>query len=43
MPSKEEIVKAMDTLKAAGCKIDTKMDRDNQIILVIYVPLSTME
>ena len=42
-PTKEEIIKAMDTLKAAGCEIDTKMDRDSQIIFVVYVPLEKME
>jgi len=42
-PTKEEMVKAMDTLKAADCKIDTMMDHDNNIILVVYVPLEKME
>jgi hypothetical protein len=42
-PTKEDVKNAMDVLKAAGCPIDTKMDRDMSIVFVVYVPLDKME
>jgi hypothetical protein len=43
MPTKDEIKGAMDVLKAAGCHIETKMDRDSNIVFVVYVALDKME
>jgi hypothetical protein len=43
MPTKDEVKSAMDVLKAADCKIDTKMDLTNRIVFVVYVPLDKME
>jgi hypothetical protein len=45
-PTKQEITAAMDTLKAAGCIVETKA-RDisdwTSIVFVVHVPLSMME
>ncbi len=47
-PTKEDVIKAMDVLKAAGCQIDTKMRMGTDvlsggIVFVVYVPLDKME
>lgn len=42
-PTKDEVKAAMDVLKAAGCHIDTKMTRDNEIVFVVYIALDKME
>jgi hypothetical protein len=42
-PTKQQVVEAMDILKAAGCHIDTKTNAAGQIIFVVYVPLERME
>lgn len=41
--TKAEVKAAMDVLKAAGCPIDTKMDREQNIVFVVYVALDKME
>lgn len=43
MPTKQDVKDAMNVLKAAGCHIDTKMDRDSNIVFVVYVALDKME
>ena len=42
-PTKQEVKDAMDVLKAAGCHIETKMTRDQEIVFVVYVALDKME
>ncbi|HWI70027.1 MAG TPA: hypothetical protein VNS88_16925 [Nitrospiraceae bacterium] len=42
-PTKQEVKDAMDVLKAAGCHIETKMTRTNDIVFVVYVALDKME